>query len=334
MHLHNATAIRLFAAWCVLFGHCPPLLGLPDWIGPSWGHVGLGIFFALSGHLVSASARRSPSVRQFAMKRIRRLVPAYLLVAMLTVLVLYPWLTTLPSAQALQPRVLASTLLHVLAGGAHWELPGTFQTHAHTSANGSVWSLPYEALMYALLAAVWYCGAKRSARPWLLPLALWVCSSIVMAGADHILPGPQFRVAGFRILYVNEFLAFFAGGWTLAELSPSRKTLAALSTALLLLRLLPWPGDSALAIDGILFPAALVLIGKTPLPWLDTLPDWSYGFYLWAWPVQQVLIELHPHITPASLALFATLGTLPCAAISWHFVERPFLKRSIPSQSS
>jgi len=309
-------------------------LGLPNWIGPGWGHMGLGIFFALSGHLVSASAHRSPSAWQFALKRIRRLLPAYLFVAIISVLFLYPWMTTLPLALALQPRLITMTLVHVLAGGAHWELPGTFQTHVQTSANGSVWSLPYEVLMYAMLAAVWFGGTRRSTRPWLLPLAFWVASSIAMAGADHILPGPQFRIAGFRILYLNEFLAFFAGGWTLAEFSPSRRTLAILTAAMLLLRFMPWPGDVSLALDGILFPFALVLIGRTPLPWLDKLPDWSYGFYLWAWPIQQVLIELHPHMAPAQLALLATLGTLPCAALSWHFVERPFLKRSISTQTS
>ena len=55
--------------------------------------------------------------------------------------------------------------------------------------------------------------------------------------------------------------------------------------------------------------------------------DLSYGVYLYAFPVQQLLV-LHfaPNLTPLRLFLAATVITCGLAALSWHLVEEPFLR--------
>ena len=54
--------------------------------------------------------------------------------------------------------------------------------------------------------------------------------------------------------------------------------------------------------------------------------DLSYGIYLYAWPVQQLLIQAFgAWLNPYTLSLAALAGSGGLAWLSWTFVERPFL---------
>ena len=330
MRLRNATALRLIGAWMVLVGHCPELLGHPPWMAPAWGHLGLGIFFSLSGYMVSLSAKRSRDAFDFALRRARRLAPAYLAASLGVVLLVWPCFGKLPASQVLRPGGVLRAWIHILASGAHWDLPGLFSTHAFTSANGSVWSLPYELLMYLGLGIAMFLCLRRSPRTSLsLTWTAWILATAVLLAGERFLPSGDFRFAGFRVLYALEFFALFAGGWALAETAWNWKSMGAafLGVALLRFLLRDWP--QAYALDGILLPLAVVGIGHIgEAPARSTVPDISYGFYLWAWPVQQCLVDRFPHLSPITLMAWATTATLPLSAASWFFVERPFLRRS------
>jgi peptidoglycan/LPS O-acetylase OafA/YrhL len=55
--------------------------------------------------------------------------------------------------------------------------------------------------------------------------------------------------------------------------------------------------------------------------------DLSYGLYLYAFPVQQLLIRaFRSGLRPLTLSLLALGVTALCAALSWRFVESPFLR--------
>lgn len=74
-----------------------------------------------------------------------------------------------------------------------------------------------------------------------------------------------------------------------------------------------------------LFGAALKLLGaKMPASALPSLPvDLSFGIYLTAFPVQQVIVAANPHVGVAALTLQTLAVTAPLAWLSWTFVERP-----------
>ncbi|HXP89460.1 MAG TPA: acyltransferase [Fibrobacteria bacterium] len=327
MRLHNATALRLLGAWMVLVNHSPSLLGLPNWNGGLWGHWGLAIFFSLSGYMVSLSARRSHGPLDFLVRRARRLGPAYVAVAVGVALVVWPAFShpAIHSFHFTGLRDLASAF----SDGLRWNIPGLFQANAFHSANGSTWSLPYEVLMYGFLGLLWFCWLRRTRLPpSLVPATLWGVSTLALLCSAWILPDGDVKFCGFRIFYVVEFLALFSGGWTLAvfPLPPSRLRLFLVAVVLLRLSAFAFPTQSY-ALDAILFPLAVVTIGRIPVFSGRSLPDWSYGFYLWAWPVQQCLVDRFPHLTPVALSAWATAATIPIAALSWTFVERPFLHR-------
>jgi peptidoglycan/LPS O-acetylase OafA/YrhL len=55
--------------------------------------------------------------------------------------------------------------------------------------------------------------------------------------------------------------------------------------------------------------------------------DFSYGTYLYAFPIQQLLVMWFMAGHPVLLFALATPLTLVAAALSWRLVERPFLRR-------
>ncbi len=54
--------------------------------------------------------------------------------------------------------------------------------------------------------------------------------------------------------------------------------------------------------------------------------DYSYGLYIYAFPIQQALRQYFPDILPLELFGAAALLTLGCAMLSWHFIEQPALR--------
>ena len=54
--------------------------------------------------------------------------------------------------------------------------------------------------------------------------------------------------------------------------------------------------------------------------------DYSYGMYVYGFPVMQLITAHFGNLKPAVLFLCTFVITLPIAALSWHFVEKPFLK--------
>jgi peptidoglycan/LPS O-acetylase OafA/YrhL len=71
----------------------------------------------------------------------------------------------------------------------------------------------------------------------------------------------------------------------------------------------------------------------TPL-WLMTLEsikalrlkgDYSYGVYVYGWPIQQTLASLMPHAGVHINQFASIVISIGVAAISWHLVERPLI---------
>lgn len=81
-----------------------------------------------------------------------------------------------------------------------------------------------------------------------------------------------------------------------------------------------------------LFAAALVLYSHQHAPLgaklTDRLGDLSYGMYIFAFPVQQIVVELGRHRgwSFATHLGLSFLVTSLLAYVSWHALERPALR--------
>jgi len=65
----------------------------------------------------------------------------------------------------------------------------------------------------------------------------------------------------------------------------------------------------------------LALVPGGPLRLYNRLGDYSYGFYLWQFPIQQWIMLRRPATTQPELVTYAVPATLALAIVSWHLVE-------------
>jgi len=336
MTLPMATPLRLVAAWLVLASHAAALRGQPledfflRWTNGavSASHLGLAIFFVLSGHLVAGSAIRCSGARDFVSRRLRRIAPGWIACFVLVVGVAGPLLSAIPGVLYWTSGELPRAMVLMLAGSARWDLPGVFLDHPLRSANGSLWTIPYEVAWYGLLGLVVF-GVGRGRPPHRLVLAgAWLLLASLLCVPGLLPDDADVRLAGFRVVYLLRFSSLFLGGWALHALALPRRTLGWLVLPALGAWFLAWGTAASPGLDAFCLPVLVVWLAGLPSGPLARLGDISYGYYLWGWPIQQTLLHLHPAFSTAGLLLASSVATLAPATLSWLLVERRFLRRS------
>lgn len=77
----------------------------------------------------------------------------------------------------------------------------------------------------------------------------------------------------------------------------------------------------------LILPFLALAFGLATNSWLSRISklDYSYGIYIYAFPVQQALVYLDPKMALWLYLLLSALITLCFAALSWHFIEKPAL---------
>jgi peptidoglycan/LPS O-acetylase OafA/YrhL len=334
MNLNNLDAVRLAAAGMVLYGHSFIFLGLPEPLFLSWlplGPLGVYLFFTISGFLVSQSWDRDPHLLRFFQRRLLRILPGLAICTILSVLVLAPLLTTLPLQDYFTNKqtwgYLQNIALHIV-----YYLPGVFENNRIANVvNGSLWSLPVEFLMYIVLAVVCVLQGNR-----------WSIAALAVVSATTSLLWAQVSTEMLVVYNFDLRQAFFCGTyfWVGAifhkfnlqrYLTPSVGMLAIFA----MLCLEPWTRQLAVA-SLILLPIVVLAFGLTYSPWLARLTssgDYSYGVYIYAFPIQQTVVYLWPQIGIGSYLLVCFSITFILAVLSWHLVERPalFLKPRRPT---
>lgn len=315
----------------MLADHSWPLTGRapPEHLWPwdTLGGAAVAVFFVISGFLVADSRARTESVAAFLHKRALRVFPAFVVVCLACVFVLGPLLTPLELDPYLRHEQTRRYFANLTLFDVQLALPHVFGGNVYPHAvNGSTWTLPIEFAMYLALAI---------AGP--LVLNRWRGLAVLAIGfAGDALLAPGWKAAGAQLwvtlpthLTVKYGLFFLAGAcaWSWRHTLTFKPWVAGALWAIALLA----QGTPIAAIPYTLALSYSVLL-LAALPWAPLTrwsggADYSYGMYLYAFPVQQTVV----HLGGASLAqaldiaLVAAL-TLPLAALSWHLVERPALR--------
>jgi peptidoglycan/LPS O-acetylase OafA/YrhL len=332
-HTNNLTALRWFAASLVLFGHAFVFLGLPEPLVLQWvpmGLVGVYIFFAISGYLVAQSWQRDPSVLRFLAKRALRIFPGLLVCTALSVLVLGPWLTTLDMATYWTNEHTLGYFTNV-ALFVTFHLPGVFaQNKLPHAVNGSLWSLPVEVFMYLLLALLgllgtWFQNQKWGA--WLTGLVTISFMALVFLWA---LPSTEALVV-YRtdLRQIPLCGVYFMVGASLFQFNLSKYfNLSNLVLAVVLWLCLSREPQLFAMASWVVLPFVVLAFGLSRHTWLSRWHqrDYSYGIYIYAFPVQQTVVSFWPQMPLAAYLLSTFVITVALAATSWHFVEKPALK--------
>lgn len=310
--------LRILAACLVLVGHAwilSGLKGVPVFAGIAIHHLGVYIFFAISGYLLGTSWTRNSDAIAFLVRRCFRIFPALIGVVLLSIFVLGPLATGSARAEYFVDAMTWQYLLN-LTLFAQYELPGVFSSNPEPVVNGSLWSLGVEFSCYLLLVLLGLIGVRTS-----FTIRAVIAAGIAAMILGSALSGPL-RTTAIAVMFFMLGSLCSRGG--------------------ILAKLPAWPGLIALFVIAPMqesfgtLAAALVVtytvvaMGAKPsrlATMVRRMGDPSYGMYLWGFPTQQVLIATFgPQQVLVNIA-----AVLPVAAalgyLSWHLIERRAIRR-------
>jgi peptidoglycan/LPS O-acetylase OafA/YrhL len=323
---NNLNLLRLLFASAVVFSHCFVLRGEyanePMHAALGWGDLGetaVFCFFFVSGYLILKSALSRSTPEEFIAARTLRIFPALVAAILLCAFVLGPLVSTLPAIDYFRDPLTHTFLRDAWLHRTQDALPGVFENNPiHYVVNGPIWTLPVEWTMYMVTLVACAIVRRKSpasrftARSWAVLIV-----ALLLTAQMFPLPWPT------SWMWVACFLLGSA-----CYLSRSKMPLslllavAFLSVDLLCFHKLPFH------LGAKLFPPALcycvIAFGYHPAAHVKSfhrLGDYSYGLYIFAWPLQQLLVN---H-TGGALRLFAISYALSllAAVCSWHFIEKP-----------
>jgi peptidoglycan/LPS O-acetylase OafA/YrhL len=303
--------LRLAAALMVLWSHQFAFSALPE-PGIPASRLGLDIFFAISGYLNIQSLLNSQSWAEFLGRRARRIYPALVAFSIFCVGLGLAVTTASTSTFWMEVPVFVAKNSTVLFGIEHY-LPGVFEANPYPSAmNGSLWTLPSEIKLYIYLAIIAF--AVRYKPAFLLAaLAAFFLGFLIWF---HV------TTKNAETAYFQQFAILFLTGAMFAIIERSQGIRAAIVATIGLAAIAAVTTSTVSALPAIALAA--VLVGKAPAPaWLRPPIDISYGVYLYAFPMQQ-LIASYGLSFAASLAI-SLCATTVLAVLSSLLIERPAL---------
>lgn len=292
------------------------------------GTLAVAAFFLLSGFLITRSYDTSGSTIAFLWHRFLRIFPGFWICLVVTAFILAPGaylhehsgLTGfLAAPQHPWTYLTSNSLLRIRQDGIghlldHNPYPFVF--------NSSLWTLYWEFLCYLCLAALGLAGVTRTRRFGMLAAA---CALFTLFAAPPLMM-PFVRSVPDSMRIIELFLYFALGScaFLYRESIPMRGQLAALCVVAIVAAL---PTRAfALILPPCISYLTLYAAMKWPIRNFDRRADLSYGLYIYAFPIQQMLALFGV----AGLGRFAYFaGTymlvVPVAAASWFLIEKPSL---------
>jgi peptidoglycan/LPS O-acetylase OafA/YrhL len=330
MNKNNFDSVRVGLALIVVFSHLAALTQLNDLkifekiFDSNFAVKG---FFAISGFLVAKSFLSSSGLKDYAEKRLRRIYPAYFGAIMLC-LAIGSYSSALSLTEYLTS---ATTFKYVLSNLIFLNfiqptLPSTFLSNPFQELNGSLWTIKVEIMLYFCIPPIIYLFKQfGSIRVFTL---IFFFSSLWVYFFEYMFKGS----IGSEIS--RQFpgqLAYFAFGTLLSINEKVLSNIKIISITSLLILFLNDNPHLKILIDPIAYSSVLIYISTSDLKIINLgkYGDISYGIYLFHFPIIQFLIfiGIFDFNIWAGTALTFFI-TILVSLISWHLIEKRFLKRS------
>ncbi|MCS0606750.1 acyltransferase [Massilia solisilvae] len=335
-HDNGFNLVRLVCALLVVVFHGYQLNTLRPatdpatlWLQPvtDLGGLAVAVFFLVSGIFITQSWMRDPHPGRYALRRAARIVPGLFACLLVTTVLACAFFSdhgpgTLLGAEPWR-FIFGNTALHELRyiiPPEELRIPGVL---AGQDLNGPLWTLYWEGRMYVMVALVGLSAA--------LPLATWMraCALFLLLAAN-LFP----EVAAGYVWEVRLWSMFLAGMLLQTVAAQLRVGALQVGCALALLAL-NWTRFGALTPSPLTWFGIALAAGALAL-WAGGARvrhighiqrhDYSYGVYIYHWPVLLMLRAVLPPLGALRLTLLAMAVTLALAALSWHLVEAPALR--------
>ncbi len=313
----------------VVFSHVLALTQLPTLQGLSLFNADFAVkeFFAISGFLVTKSYLSSNSLKEFFEKRARRIYPAYFSVILMCLFfgAIFTDFDTIAFFKHLD------TLKYVLSNLVFLNfiqpsLPEVFNSNPLKQMDGALWTIKVELCLYACVPLI-VAGFNRWG-------SLKTTAVLVLLSCAWIIILTSVFANGLGAEIARQFpgqLSYFAlGAFFATDPKTSDRIVTILISSVLLFMIFKASALRVL-IEPFLYASLVIYLATKAFRNLHIgrWGDLSYGVYLIHFPIIQSLIHLRVFSYNPYLGLFLTIViTLILAWLSWHFVEKRFLKRS------
>ncbi len=328
---NNFNLLRLLAAFFIAYYHCyfmalGPQMDEKVYIGLyELSQIALNFFFITSGFLIALSFTRRSSLLSYFVARVLRLIPGIFVLSLLICFVMGPLVTGVslgtyfssldtwvyvPLTTALQPDR---------------TLPGVFTNNLNPNEiDAALWTLRYEMICYVGLAALGMLGLLTDRVKFgfvtLGVLLAFLCITFFtnlrdIAAINHLVHfGLSFYMGTLAFVYKDKI--------------PLHWLIAVVLSVFALLMYIYLP--RSIAEPFIILATAYVVFWLAYVPRgflleFNKLGDYSYGVYIYHYPIEQLLMQYVGGFTPLTLFLIALPLSLICAVISWTLVEKPSL---------
>lgn len=323
---NNFNLLRMMAATGVLVSHAYPVSRGPDteqlleyWLkGVTLGDACVLVFFVISGFFIARSFDQKQDLRAFLWARVLRIFPALAIVLVLSVLVTGLWLTATPGPQFWQAGA-EYVLRNVTLISPQRDLPGVFEGNPFGPVvNSSLWTLYYEVMCYLWVVCVGLVGWLAGPRIFVLVLAVFVTAFGAKVALDL---APRLETGLYLGLPFVIGMTFYV--WRAVIPLSGFLAVGLIGAAAVL-----WstPLFSLMMILALCY--TVFVLGYARIPSLlryNRVGDYSYGTYIYAFPIQQTVVWMGVTSPVLNIVLAAPV-TLLCAILSWRLVEAPALR--------
>lgn len=312
---HIAALSVLFSHHFALSGFSEPVIGLT-----SLGGLGVMIFFAISGFLITASWVRSESVTDYISKRCRRIFPALIVCCLIMIYIIAP----IFSSRSALSYIFSMDSLEGFFSYALLQFRYPFISDFGSdyifknAINGSLWTLKFEFFDYILISMI------------LISKKLMTLKTVFILIASVIV----FKLSG--VAFERDYYIYraamttipFAVGAIIYTSGVTRMKFWWLSFPISIVVIITACYFKEYASFQIGVSIMTLYVGTL---FKDTLIngrfDISYGVYIYAFPIQQLVIN-ELHLTFIASLILSTAITVIAGVISWLLIEKPFIGKN------
>ena len=333
---NNFNVLRLILSCVVIFSHSyyiidadnhRELLYLFSHHQITLGSVCVDGFFIISGFLLVASWENSRGLWDFLRRRALRVFPGLTACLLMMIFCVGPIAGVNIREYFSNPSTYKILRFLLVVPDFHNALPGVFMHNPVSIAvNGSLWTIKYEIYCYVMLALVSFAGIMNKKTGWSVFVFFYVLYNVITPALEmrmgRTLPfalSPDFipRLATY----------FFAGSACYIYRDHIKYSGGIFALCFFCILMSCWKGVN------FVFPLLLpycflyfVFSRNINFYGFGKKVDLSYGVYLYAYPVQQLLVQyLGSNIHPWYLFFIAMIISLFLGLMSWTLVEKRFI---------